>query len=324
MRKELLHDHYSKLNISETEINQYVDTIIQFEQCVKKDIDDTSIEDIKVYFNFLIEHQSNTYNKVIHIARYFYYAGKKEEYIHMTKYFNSLGVLENIINRVSLYGSKEQQEQCIQEIRLPDFGTDSSALPEYTNHFMTVLQKHFKKDQCNKILAGNNHNIPESSFLAEKEVYNNSSSFVDYLKNRHERKVQELQDHLDQNKVWFEQIITKEAVEYVKSNQEILSGVIENEKLYITKIPYDINLFLTEKDDLLKKYYACHCSFVRENIKNQNFNIDKDWCYCSAGFAKHPFETILGTPLEIKLLKTPLDGDNICRFEIDLSTVKYK
>ncbi len=50
----------------------------------------------------------------------------------------------------------------------------------------------------------------------------------------------------------------------------------------------------------------------------------KEWCYCSGGYAKYPFEIILEQDLEVKLLETPLDGDHVCRFEIDLTNVKYK
>ncbi len=108
------------------------------------------------------------------------------------------------------------------------------------------------------------------------------------------------------------------------SNQELLSGSLVGEKLYITKIPYEINSYLNEKDEKLRRYHACHCSFVRENILSGKVDIPKEWCYCSAGFAKYPFEIILNQELDVKLLKTPVDGDLICRFEIDLSNIEYK
>ena len=103
-----------------------------------------------------------------------------------------------------------------------------------------------------------------------------------------------------------------------------MSGSLKGDKLYITKIPYEINNYLNAKDENLKRYFACHCSFVRENILSENEDIPKEWCYCSAGFAKHPFEVIFDQDLDVKLIKTPIDGDMICRFEIDLSNVKYK
>lgn len=301
-----------------------VNTILKFEKFLNKDVEHSTVNDIKSYSKYLIDQNINTYNNYIHIARYYYYINFKEHYIQMTKYFNTLGVLENIIDRISLYKDESIKNAVIKDLRLPEFGTDSDHLPKSTAQFMEILNKHLDNISCNEILAGNNHKIPESSFDKEKEYYRISPSFEDYLSDRHIRKVQELQDHLDQNKVWFEQIITPEAIDLVKNNQEILSGVLDNNKLYVTKIPYDIKNFLSTEDEALKKYYACHCSFVRENFKNKTQNIPKQWCNCSGGFAKYPFEIILDHSLNVKLLSTPLDDDNYCRFEIDLSNVEYK
>ena len=242
----------------------------------------------------------------------------------MTKYFNSIGVLENIIDRISIFDTLDKKDEVLKSMKLPPLGTDSIDLPKYTKEFLDKLDKYFPKEKCNKILAGNNHSIPKESFAKEKELYEKADSLEVYLKERHDRKVDELTHYYDNNLIWFEQIISKEALEYVRNNQEILSGVIENDKLYVTKIPYEIANYLNETDEKMKKYYACHCSFVRENILSEKEDISKDWCYCSAGFAKHPYETILDQELEVKLLKTPLDGDLVCRFEIDLSNVNYK
>jgi len=44
------------------------------------------------------------------------------------------------------------------------------------------------------------------------------------------------------------------------------------------------------------------------------------WCYCSGGFAKFPFEVIFDRELTVKVISSPLKGDNICRFAIDIST----
>ncbi len=324
MNREIFIEKYQSYKLEESKVIEYLNTVITFEEFIGKDIDATNIRDIKEYAEYLISIKQNTYNNLVHIARYYYYINKSDLYIHMTKYFNSIGVFESILDRITIYESKAKQEEIIKNMKLPPFGLDSTVLPTYTKEFMDILNKHLPRNSCNKILSGNNHKIPKESFNKEKEFYKNSESLETYLKDRHNRKVVELQKHYDNNLVWFEQIITKEAIEYVKSNQEILSGVVKNKKLYVTKIPYDINNYLSEENDVLKRYYACHCSFVRENIKDEKEDISKEWCYCSGGFAKYPFEIILEQDLEVKLLKTPLDGDYVCRFEIDLSNIKYK
>jgi len=324
MNLKLFKEKYKQIEQNEDSLNKHIQTIINLEKFSNKDIIHTDLEDIKRYVEYLIKNKQNTYYNLVHIARYYSYIGKSELYIHMTKYFNSIGVLENIIDRVGKYDSKENKDELISSITLPEFGTDSTNLPRYTKDFMDKLNKHLPKSKCNKILAGNNHKIPKESFIKEKEIYDTSKSLKEYLKEKHSRKIKELEHYYTNNLVWFEQIITKEAIEYVLNNQEILSGVLEDGKLYITKIPYNINKFLSEKDDTLKRYYACHCSFVRENILSNKEDLPKEWCYCSAGFAKAPYEVIFNQELEVKLLQTPLDGDYVCRFEIDLSDIDYK
>lgn len=324
MNKELFIERYKRLFTEDEQIQLSLHTILSFEQFIGKDIEDTSVSDIQQFMDYLIDTKANRYNNVIHIARYYYYADMKEHYIHMTKYFNSLGVLEHIIDRIQLYEPNSIKDNIFTEFELPPFGTSSTDLPSHTKRFMDILYKHISKESCNQILAGNNHQIPASSFDEEKKFYEQASTFAEYLKDRHERKVAELQSYYDKNQIWFEQIITEDVIDFVRNNPEVLSGVIENDKLYITKIPYDINNFLTAENDILKRYYACHCSFVRENIKDQKEDIPREWCYCSGGYAKFPFETILGQNLNITLLTTPLDGNNLCRFEVDLNDIEYK
>jgi hypothetical protein len=84
------------------------------------------------------------------------------------------------------------------------------------------------------------------------------------------------------------------------------------------KIPYEANSYLKAEDDMFKRYFACHCPFARESIL-EGKEVSANWCYCSAGFAKFPFEQILGRELTVKLLESPLKGDMVCRFEIDIS-----
>ena len=191
--------------------------------------------------------------------------------------------------------------------------------PEFTYAFMKRLKKHLSPVKYRLVLAGNNHSIPEEAMQAEKKLYKESFSLDEYLKGRHDRNVAEIQQYYDEGKVWFEQEITQDLVDYVKSNQEILSAVRRGNKLYVTKLPFDGINYLGTDDSVLKTYYACHCPFARERILDESKNnVDADWCYCSAGFAKFPFEIIFGEELEVKMLQSALKGDPICRFAITL------
>lgn len=170
-------------------------------------------------------------------------------------------------------------------------------------------------DLCLKELFGW---INKAAFLDEKKIYESSASMDEYLKGLHDRRVNELQDYCDQNKVWFEQTITQATVDFVASNQELLSAIHLDEVLYLTKIPYDPDAYLKETDPIKKRYYACHCPFAREAILKGKPTISKNWCYCSAGFEKLHFETIMDKPLKVDVLQSALQGDPTCRFAIHL------
>ena len=145
MNQELFYKRYRKFDETEETIKLCINTILQFENFLNYEVEKSSIDDIKRYSKYLIDHNTNTYNNFIHLARYYYYIDYKEHYIHMTKYFNTHGVLENIINRVSLYESKEKKDSIIKDMKLPKFGTESLDLPNETARFMEVLNKHLDK-----------------------------------------------------------------------------------------------------------------------------------------------------------------------------------
>ena len=51
-------------------------------------------------------------------------------------------------------------------------------------------------------------------------------------------------------------------------------------------------------------------------------NISSNWCYCSGGFVKYPYEAILGRELRVDLLQSALKGDPVCRFAIHLDSAE--
>jgi len=94
-----------------------------------------------------------------------------------------------------------------------------------------------------------------------------------------------------------------------------MGGVREGDMIYETKIPYMTKKFLHEKDEKMKRYYACHCGCVREGIRS-GLKVSPNFCYCSAGYHKRPWEIIFDQPLKAEVMKTLLKGDLVCRFAI--------
>jgi hypothetical protein len=281
-------------------------------------LDTCSVADIKNYIAHLLAKGCVSAEKLQAMARYFYLKDRHDIYIYFTKLFGGLGVLENIKQRAEKYAGHETTQAIFDGFSFPPLGTPIEEVPKYTKDLMARLQKHLSAELLRKILAGNNHGLSEQTMQSEKEQYEKSESLDQYLSERHARKVAELQSFCDEGKVWFEQEITQPVVDFVAANQEILSAVHKNGRLYVSKIPYDTPAYLAAKSDKEKNYHACHCAFAREAISDGSTDIPSDWCYCSAGFAKFPFEVILGRNLDVKVINSALDGDGYCRFEIDL------
>lgn len=283
------------------------------------DFENADIPIVKSYIQTMIEQKKNDLESLLAIARYYYLIDKKDIYIYFTKILGGLGVIENIKKRCTRFAGKDTTQKVFENLTLPQLGTPLEDIPVFTNALMDRINQLIVPNLYQKILAGNNHGISKESMKTEKEFYENSKSFNHYLQERHQRKVAELQAYCDHNKVWFEQIISQEIVNYVKANQEILSAVHQGNKLYVTKIPFDANRYLEETNPVMRRYYACHCPFAREAIRNKENSVSSEWCYCSAGFAKYPFEVILDRELDVKVINSALNGDDICRFEIDLN-----
>lgn len=318
---------YKDRGYDDNTIDAAVKDLIEADKFLKEQnctFENCDIDTAKLYVKHLIKNNKNSLETLLAAARYFYLIKNNNVYIHFTKILGGLGVIENITKRMEMYAGKEKTDEVMDGFKMPPLGTPLEDMPRFTSDLMGRIKQKLDEKLYQKILAGNNHGIPKESMKMEKEFYENSASLDDYLKERHQRKVEELQSYCDSQTVWFEQIITQEVVDFVADNQEILSAKREGNKLYVTKIPYDVVSYLNELDMVKKQYYACHCPFARESIIADGDNVDGEWCYCSAGYAKFPFETIFDRELDIKLLESPLKGHDICRFEIDMGDYNFK
>lgn len=320
MNVQLVIDYYEKNNLPKEELSL---ALHLFEQ-MNLEFDLPTEEALETLIHQSYRNKESDITFFIQLMRLMKIAKQDTLYVYLTRYTGILDVLENIFSRFQQTYGSEELKVLLEGLTVPTLGMNPKVIPQFTSELMIRLEKKFPFDDVQQLLTGNNHSLSKASQLDEKLRYEEAPTFEVYLKERHERKIAELQRHLDNRTVWFEQIITQEVIDYVKSNQEILSGRIENNKLYITKIPYDTLAYLNAKSDDERRYHGCHCSFAKESILNKGSKISGNWCYCSAGFAKFPFEIIFDQKLPIKVLNNCLDGDPICRFEIDLDAVSYK
>jgi hypothetical protein len=179
-------------------------------------------------------------------------------------------------------------------------------------------------EQVKDVLAGNHHRIPAESLAGAKKRWEEAKTMAEFLKGEHQRLVNELEETMKSGRLWYEQVITPEVVEFVKGDQTIQNGVVKGNKVIKSKIPFDPDRWLREKDPKMKRYYACHCQLAREAILKGEEKPLGTFCYCSAGYEKYPLEIALGVPLKVEVLESVLSGGDRCRFAVTIPKDKMK
>jgi hypothetical protein len=282
-----------------------------------KALESVSVGDVRAYMSVLIEQKKNTMERLVALARYAYMAGMNEVYIYFTKILGGREVLPSIAKRLASLTDQATRDRIFEGVEAPPLGSPPETYPEVTRELVERLLD-LGPETCHRVLAGNHHGIPVESFDKHKEWYREAGSIEGFLRKVHEEAVRELEQYYKEGKVWYEQEITPEIIEFVRGNQEILSAVRDGDYLYNTKFPYSPKDWLAEADPLKKRYYACHCPLAREAIFAGRPEIPLDWCYCSGGYQKLKFDVVFGEPTEIEVLESVLSGDDRCRFRVKI------
>jgi len=315
---------YLDHKLSEADFLLAADLATRFSTLFGLSLERANPSELDAYLAILFAERQTTVTTFRQLMRMMRFAKRNELFVHLTKYTGGLGVMESIQNRIRRVVGNAKAEEVLNGFSVPPLGTPPAVLPEASRELMARLNRCLDPAVVHDILADNHHGIPKEAFLEEKVRYETSPSLAQYLKEAHDRQVAVLEDHMHRNDVWFEQQITSEVLDFVKGNQEVLSARLENDTLYITKIPYDTKAYLEAKDSVTRRYYACHCPFARETIRLKQDVVDPHWCSCSAGFHKYPYEILFDRKLKIRCLSNALEEDTLCKFAIDLRDVEYR
>jgi len=252
---------------------------------------------------------------IIALIRYYVFKQRFDEIAYLITMLGTIGVIESQRDSLINLTNSDIEGKVFEGFKLLPLGTPQEDYPPLIVDYIARLRNLLTEDICRKVLAGNHHRIPDEHFKEHQKYFAESGDIDEFLKWRHEQLINELQEHCDSGQLWYEQHITPEVVEFVKNNPEIESGVREGNRIYITKIPYNPDAYLKEKDPVRKSYLACHCPFVRAALLDGT-KIPSLWCYCTGGYEKLPFDLLFKRLLDVEVLESLLDGAPRCRFAI--------
>ena len=319
--------HLKARGLSAENADFAVSAVNEFEEYLEKkktSFDSAGLDTLKDYVSLLIKEGKNSMDRLVAIARYCNFAKNNDYYIYFASILGAINVLPDIGKRLATIAGEQVRRKVFQGFELPPLGSSQDHYPKLTQMIMDRLEAELPSEICRKVLTWNYHRVPAEAFKKKKERFEKSNSIDEYLADEHRRFIEELTGYMKEGRIWFEQEITPEVVEFVKGNQEIQTGVRQSDRIYATKMPFAPKQYLAEKDPIMKRYYACHCQLVRTAIRDGKPKVSSMFCYCSGGFEKLPYDVIFGEPVEVELLESALKGDARCRFAIRIPTGKMK
>jgi hypothetical protein len=303
-------------------VEAHISTVREFEEYLKKkdgdkNLDKTQPNDFDDFVRILISKERGTYNEVKALARYFLFSNNKKLTIHILERIDGIDVMENLSRHLKEEFGEANWVEVFGDLKLPNISTNSIDKAEFTQKIMERLESKLDTEEYRQVLSSNLHFVPDDEFYSDRETFEKSNDIESFLKNRHAEYAHELEEYAKQKTLYYTQEVDDEVVEYVRKTQTCQVGVKEGNVIYVTKIPYMTKKFLHETDQRMKRYYACHCPWVREAIK-QDIKISSEFCNCSAGFEKRLWDVIFGRPVKADVLQTVLKGDSVCQFAIHI------
>lgn len=327
MQEKAFREYCKKRKFDSKGADAAVEYVLEFEACLNgrgRTLESAGVDDLEKYISDLISRKKNSVERLLALARYSYVVKKNELYIHLASIIGAEGILSTLSDRIATIAGEGVRKRVFEGIEEPPFGTAPDAYPAITKKVVARLESELPVATCRGVLAGNMHKIPHETFNDRKELFLKTESIDEFLKELHGLAVAELEEHMKEGKLWYEQEITPQVVEFVRGNQELLSGIRKGMKIYMTKIPYAPKDYLGEKDPMMKRYYACHCPLARSSILESKHSVSPTWCYCSGGYEKLMYDILFDEPVEVEVLESALGGDRRCRFSITIPKGKFK
>lgn len=287
----------------------------------RRELESLDVPTMQGYIAELIREGRNTPENIDALAHHLQCTGNTALYLYVSGLSAGREVLPSIAARLTQVCGEASHEQVFGGFELPPLGTPQRALPPLSHRIVTNLRSAVGDAAARDVLAGNHHGIPAEGFAHLRQVYLESG--IDAaLAERHRRLVATLERHLASGQPWFEQIVTADFVEHVRSDQEVGAGVRDGGLIYFSKVPFSPQEYLDAEDPVLKRYYMCHCPLAREGILDQAIAVDPMLCYCSAGFTRVAFDVIFGQQVDVEVVETALSGATRCRFAIKVPAVQ--
>lgn len=226
-------------------------------------------------------------------------------------------VLDNLYKKTGEVLGETRRDEIFTGVELIPLGTPIAEKPAAMRVMIERLER-AEPQACKQILSSGLRDLPDEYYAGTKKKFEECANIDEYLLLKKQDLITELETVRREGRLYFNQEITDEVIEYVRREPEIGQGVRVGNIIHETKIPHQAREYLAETDEDKKRYYYCHCPWVKESLKAGRSDISPTFCNCSAAFHKKPWEVIFGQTLQADVLESVLQGNLRCRFAIHL------
>ncbi len=308
--------------LKESSIRSHILVVKDFERFLEtkgnsKDFAGASERDVNEFVSELVGKGSVDTETLLGLVRYSRFCRNDEATVALLVLLDS-DLLQIMKGSFKEEFGEEVHDKVLGGFIAPALGTPASLIPRSTGDFMKRLESGVGVEETKRFLVKRcPHTSPPEHYSEERELFLASKDIDDYLAKRRLMFIEELEGHMREGTLFYNQRIDSKVIDFVKRSPEVGVGERRGKVIYHTKIPYMTIEYLDDKDPKLKRYHYCHCPLAREAILSGE-EVSRNLCYCSGGYCKRPYEIAFARPLKVEVTKSALWGDVTCQFAIEV------
>lgn len=306
-------------NFGKEDIALIIKALQDFESFLEarnKYIDTATTDDFYAYADHLIQHGKNDDSTFVSILRYAYYKKNNMLYRNAMEVLDGSEVIHNLSERLTDEFGAEMRKEIFGNITEPPLGIRPQKKPEYMKGLIDKLEQKLGTQKCAEFLNHGLRDRYEESRQPDRKKFLQLKNIDAFLLVKRKDFIKQLEHHQKNGTLFFTQEITQEVLDHVKSDPYIETGVREEDRIIIRKIPHMAKEYLAETDEQKKRYFYCHCPWVKESLLRSEATVSPVFCNCSAGFYRAYWDIVLGQPVTVEVLSSLLKGDQVCSFAV--------
>ncbi|MHA2233559.1 MAG: hypothetical protein ACXAB4_13840, partial [Candidatus Hodarchaeales archaeon] len=275
-------------------------------------------DDLHSFSAHLIENSNNSYENYVALLRFGYFRKNNPLIIASMELVDGSEMIANFSQRlIEEYGENVRNE-IFDNSPVPPLGLHPKKKPEITKKLVNRLLAKVGREKAKEFLAIGLRDKYTESYKQARKTFLQTANIDDFLKIIYQELLKTLDQHLQEKTLFFTQAVDESVIAHVQNDPTIEGGIREGNQVVITKIPYMTKQYLETTKEREKRYYFCHCPWVREALLEEDQPIDPIFCHMSGGYYKNYWEAVLDHPVKVELLESVIKGDTVCKFALQL------